>query len=146
MIFEVEEITRVKAGLKFVGRVGRILGTDSERMINPDVAENGMANVWIQLMQVLMGGRILAQFREHVCGRERDKTLKFVDVYEVIAPSSRRKISTRVRRKPDHGGKEPTKQGRAIISDSNLCEIYDEDPSMRWPSVAVSSSQSSQSA
>ncbi|MGY3443240.1 hypothetical protein ACVW17_003241 [Bradyrhizobium sp. USDA 4473] len=82
-------------------------------------------------MQVLMGDRkpnpILAQFREHVRERERREALKFVDVYEELSPTSRRTISARVRCEPDHGDKEPTKQGRGVVSDPTLCKVYDED-------------------
>lgn len=100
VVWEFREIDLIKPAAEFPGQVRRVLCADPEREEGPGIPQDCVPDVWLKLVQVLMGDReahpVLPQFGKHVGERQRRERLEFVNIYEEIAAARHRRIGSAV--------------------------------------------------
>src|SRR5258706_10184319 len=84
VIGKADEIPCVEYRLEFPREISRVLRADSERDKRPGVPQNGMPNLWFELMEILMSedepDAIFAQLCGHVGNAQGREGLELVDV------------------------------------------------------------------
>jgi hypothetical protein len=85
VIGQLYEVSFVEYLGELAGKVGGIFGAHAERDDSAGVAEDRMAHIRFELVQVLVGYReaqsVLAHLGEHVGDRDCREALEFIDVY-----------------------------------------------------------------